>query len=133
MRNLQTVQVKTGSSFEKICPFPVGFIYMSSNSTSPADIYGGTWSALTDSRFLQPSGSWNSTGGITSHYHWTTVGRHLGESRTYFSNDGKEFVSRVLSGVTGASQYNQADYSSTGVTIEPVMLGIAPLNLRGVC
>lgn len=68
MRNLQTVQVRTGSSFERICPFPVGYIYMSSNSTSPANIYGGTWSALSDSRFLRPSGSWNSTGGSAQLY-----------------------------------------------------------------
>ena len=67
MRNLQTVQVRTGSSFEKICPFPVGYIYMSSNSTSPANIYGGTWSALTDSRFLRPAGNWGGTGGSTTH------------------------------------------------------------------
>lgn len=67
MRNLQQVQIKNGSSWEKICPFPVGYIYMSTNSTSPASTYGGTWSALTDSRFLRPSGSWNSTGGESTH------------------------------------------------------------------
>ena len=67
MRNLQQVQVRTGSSFEKICPFPVGYIYMSSNSTSPANIYGGTWSPLTDGRFWRASGSWNGTGGESSH------------------------------------------------------------------
>lgn len=67
MRNLQTVQVRTGSSFEKICPFPVGYIYMSSNSTSPANIYGGTWSPLTDGRFWRASGSWNGTGGESTH------------------------------------------------------------------
>ena len=67
MRNLQQVQVRTGSSFERICPFPVGYIYMSTNSTSPASTYGGTWSPLTDSKFLRPSGSWNSTGGESSH------------------------------------------------------------------
>lgn len=67
MRNLQAVQVRTGSSFERICPFPVGYIYMSTNGTSPASTYGGTWSSLTDSRFLRPSGSWNATGGASTH------------------------------------------------------------------
>ena len=67
MRNLQQVQVRTGSSFERICPFPVGYIYMSSNSTSPANIYGGTWSPLTDGRFWRASGSWNGTGGESTH------------------------------------------------------------------
>lgn len=67
MRNLQQVQVRTGSSFERICPFPVGYIYMSSNSTSPANTYGGTWSPLTDGRFWRASGSWNGTGGESTH------------------------------------------------------------------
>ena len=66
MRNLQTVQVRTSSGFEKICPFPIGYIYMSTNGTSPASTYGGTWSPLTDSRFLLPSGSWDSQGGTTA-------------------------------------------------------------------
>lgn len=67
MRNLQQVQVRTSSGFEKICPFPVGYIYMSTNGTSPASTYGGTWSPLTDSRFLRPSGSWNGQGGESTH------------------------------------------------------------------
>lgn len=67
MRNQQNVKVKVNSSFETICPFPVGYVYMSSKSTSPASIYGGTWSAFTDGRFLRPSGSWNSTGGEEKH------------------------------------------------------------------
>ena len=67
MRNLQQVQVRTSSGFEKICTFPIGYIYMSTNSTSPASTYGGTWSPLTDSKFLRPSDSWNSTGGESTH------------------------------------------------------------------
>ena len=67
MRNLQNVRVKVSSSYEKICPFPVGYIYLSTNSTSPASTYGGNWSALTDSRFLRPAGSWNDTGGESTH------------------------------------------------------------------
>lgn len=58
----QDLYVNTGE-FEKVCPFPIGYIYLSTSSTSPATIYGGTWTALTDSKFLRPSGSWNSTGG----------------------------------------------------------------------
>lgn len=67
MRNLQNVRVKVSSSYEKICPFPIGYIYLSTNSTSPASTYGGNWSPLTDNRFLRPSGSWNATGGESTH------------------------------------------------------------------
>ena len=60
--NLQNVQIKNGSTWYTMCPFPVGYIYLSSNSTSPANIYGGTWSALNEDRFLRPSNAWT-TGG----------------------------------------------------------------------
>lgn len=67
MIDLQDVKVKNTEDWNNICPFPVGYIYMSTNGTSPASTYGGTWSSLTDSRFLRPSGSWNSTGGESTH------------------------------------------------------------------
>lgn len=67
MRNLQNVQVRTGSGFETVCPFPVGAIYQSTSSTSPASIYGGGWTPLTDGRFLRPQGSWNNLGGENEH------------------------------------------------------------------
>ena len=67
--NLQNFQVKSGSFFTTLNPFPVGYIYMSTSSTSPASIYGGTWQSLTDGKFLRPNGSWNSTGGANSHKH----------------------------------------------------------------
>ena len=67
MRDLQNVQVKIGSGFEKVCPFPVGAIYQSTSSTSPAYIYGGGWTSLTDGRFLRPQGSWNNLGGENEH------------------------------------------------------------------
>ena len=117
MRNLQQVQVRTGSSFERICPFPVGYIYMSSNSTSPANIYGGTWSALSDSRFLRPSGSWNSTGGsstsstkiaylrtITEEV-GSNVGSHLGLASDY--EVGVSAQGRVVVGSGPLSVQNQ--------------------------
>lgn len=67
MRNLQNIQVRTGSGFETVCPFPVGAIYQSTSSTSPASIYGGGWTSLTDGRFLRPQESWNNLGGENEH------------------------------------------------------------------
>ena len=49
--------------------YPVGAIYMSVSSTSPATLFGGTWSALTD-RFLIGAGSAytaKTTGGEADH------------------------------------------------------------------
>lgn len=60
--NLQNVQIKNGSTWYTMCPFPIGFIYLSQNSTSPATTFGGTWAALNEDRFLRPSNAWT-TGG----------------------------------------------------------------------
>ena len=60
--NLQNVQIKNGSTWYTMCPFPVGFIYLSQKSTSPATTFGGTWAALNEDRFLRPSNAWT-TGG----------------------------------------------------------------------
>ena len=46
MVNLQNIKVKANSSFQTVCPFPVGFVYSSMNSTSPASIFGGSWTEI---------------------------------------------------------------------------------------
>ena len=49
--------------------YPVGSIYMSVNSTSPASLFGGTWEQIKD-RFLLAAGdtySAGSTGGEATH------------------------------------------------------------------
>lgn len=53
----------------KLAPYPVGSIYMSINSTSPASLFGGTWEQLKD-RFLLAAGDTytaGSTGGESTH------------------------------------------------------------------
>jgi len=52
-----------------LAAYPVGSIYMSVNSTSPQDIFGGTWERLKD-RFLLGAGdtySNGATGGEAAH------------------------------------------------------------------
>lgn len=48
--------------------YPVGAVYQSFNNTSPATLFGGTWSQIT-SRFLYAANSSNSTGGASTHQH----------------------------------------------------------------
>lgn len=67
--------------------YPVGSIYISANSTSPATLFGGTWTPITDGRFLRPSGSWNQTGGTDTHTHWTNIGKAAGEMAIYLVDD----------------------------------------------
>jgi len=47
MINLQNVQVKNGSTWQKICPFPIGFVYSSYTDVSPGSTFGGTWTPIT--------------------------------------------------------------------------------------
>ena len=66
-KQLDASSIYMQSVFDKI--YPVGSIYMSVNSTSPASLFGGTWTQLKD-RFLVGAGnsySVNSTGGEATH------------------------------------------------------------------
>lgn len=38
---------------------------MSSNSTNPADIYGGTWSGISGGRYMRAAGAWGNGGSNT--------------------------------------------------------------------
>ena len=81
--------------------YPIGAIYMSVSSTSPATLFGGTWSALTD-RFLIGAGSAytaKTTGGETTHT--LTVaempshrhGASEGQFHAYTGSNGADTVS----------------------------------------
>lgn len=82
-----------------MCPFPVGYVYLSSNNTSPATTYGGTWSPLNESRYLRLAGAWGTGGSNTisvdqmpKHTHRPTSGE---------LTDG--FVTGGSSGIRGAN------------------------------
>lgn len=57
---------------------PVGSIYISANSTSPASLFGGTWEQIKDSFLLSAGDVYNGgeTGGSATHSH-TTAGHTL--------------------------------------------------------
>lgn len=46
MRDLTKLKVRTGSGYESFCPYPIGGIYISYLNTSPASIWGGSWTQL---------------------------------------------------------------------------------------
>ena len=61
--------IDLGKVSDPLSAYPVGSIYMSVNSTSPASLFGGTWEQLKD-RFLLGAGSSysvGSTGGEATH------------------------------------------------------------------
>lgn len=100
--------------------YPVGSIYMSVNSTSPASLFGGTWTQLED-RFLLGAGSTytnGSTGGsstvtlttanLPSHSHAQYVASNTGGTLaancdyvSYTSNSAKRVSQNIATGATG--------------------------------
>ena len=64
---ISALNADLAKQWEKI--YPVGSIYISANSTSPAELFGGTWKQIKD-RFLLAAGDTykaGSTGGESSH------------------------------------------------------------------
>lgn len=98
--------------------YPVGSIYMSVNSTSPADLFGGTWEAMPAGRVLLAQGTseWGveyqagSTGG--EHEHQLSVGELPAHSHTAtISTDGEHtHTAGSLGPIDGHSGNNYAKY-----------------------
>lgn len=60
---LSDIKVAANNGFLPICPFPIGFIYQSTENVSPASIYGGTWTQMSDNKFWLSSTTSEETGG----------------------------------------------------------------------
>lgn len=108
MIDLQDVKVKNTEDWDNICPFPVGFVYMSTSNTSPATTYGGQWSGLTDNRFprfVATSVAALGKGGSSTHRHLTTVGKAEGEQYFYI-NDGTKNIAGEWTDPTYGCLYN---------------------------
>lgn len=136
IKELSNVQIKSGSSWYKLCPFPIGFIYLSQNSTSPATTFGGTWAALNEDRFLRPSNAWTTGGSkkisikqMPSHQHprqVTTWASGLGGLGLACSNDNSNYLSNTAMDSEGESV---GGGQITGPNTAIATAGIALLNL----
>ena len=47
-------------------PYPVGSIYQSTDATSPAELYGGTWEQIASERVLMGASSTHAAGTMPS-------------------------------------------------------------------
>ena len=90
---------------------PVGSIYISENSTSPATLFGGTWERVKD-RFLLAAGDTYSAGSIGGEAeHKLTVDempKHTHNSYVKYNSTAGDTNRVMLSSNTGG------DYTSTG-------------------
>ena len=66
--------------------YPVGSIYMSTNATSPATLFGGTWERIQD-RFLLAAGSIYNAGGMDGEATHTLTVDELPDHRHAFTTD----------------------------------------------
>ena len=91
MIDLQDVKVKNTEDWDSICPFPVGFVYMSTSKTSPAATYGGQWTNLAENRFprfISTSYAALGKGGSSRHRHLVNIGKNTGEEDIYLNDNG---------------------------------------------
>lgn len=124
--NLQNVQIKNGSTWYKMCPFPVGFVYCSTNSTSPATTYGGTWASLTGGKYLRANGAWSGGGSqyisidnMPSHTHKFT---HYAWARPYGVSSWdtvNAFATANLTGATDLTNPQSLSYVGKGQAFYP--------------
>ena len=106
--------------------YPVGSIYLSVDSTSPASLFGGTWERIKD-RFLLGAGDTytaGNTGGSATHYHnlddsgyakifgysslGTLVYKEVNTNGQYWTNNQKAQCSSVGSDTSKTDQYGTA-------------------------
>ena len=109
--------------------YPVGSIYMSVNSTSPASLFGGTWVALQD-RFLLGAGntySGGATGGATSHEHLLPFGYSSSNFYTYSDYLALDGNIRNVRSTSAGSQGQTTPtyrYESSGASSMPPYLAV---------
>lgn len=65
MINLQALNIKDSTTWNKVNPYPIGFVYMSTKNTSPASIYGGTWTPISGGKYLRANATYASGGSNT--------------------------------------------------------------------
>jgi len=85
--------------------YPVGSIYMSANSTSPATLFGGTWERIQD-RFLLAAGSTYAAGGFGGEATHTLTEAELPNHRHTFTTDSAGDHTHSLDRVLGNSGGN---------------------------
>ena len=81
-----------------MCPFPVGYVYLSSNNTSPATTYGGTWSPLNESRYLRLAGAWGTGGSNT-----ISVDQMPKHTHSFNDTTNNRIITSIVAGTTSVA------------------------------
>lgn len=112
----------TASKTETInAVYPIGSIYMSVNSTSPASLFGGTWEQIKD-RFLLAAGSSysaGSTGGEATHTLTTTeMPAHHHDEDEWLVHSYNRYTGQGVRTTSITNEYNVFGTIHSGKTAE---------------
>lgn len=91
--------------------YPVGSYYMSNSSTSPASLFGGSWTQIT-SRFLYGYTS-ITTGGSSSHTH--SYGIQLHEASSCIASTGYDIGMAHLYNYSNSSTWTAVGTQNIGI------------------
>ena len=95
--------------------YPVRIFYLSSNNTSPATTYGGTWSPLNESRYLRLAGAWGTGGSNTISVDQMPSHRHISSRPEVVENHeagGTLFGSALTGRWSADDSYGENLYTS---------------------
>lgn len=105
------IDAHSGGGVSLSSVYPVGSIYMSVNSTSPATLFGGTWERIQD-RFLLAAGSTYSAGGMGGEATHTLTAAEM-PSHAHPTDDGKQYITMPATGASPARKHVKGDSSSS--------------------
>jgi hypothetical protein len=115
MATLASINLKIGSSWTTLSSltYPVGAYYLSNSPISPASLFGGTWTRVTDNRFLCGASS-VTTGGENTHV--LTKDEMPSHKHEFGFNDTntsyREITSIIVNGISTVTA--QTNWSSGG-------------------
>lgn len=107
VENMQYLYAQ-GGDFE-VNAYPVGSIYMSTKSTSPASLFGGSWERIKDKFLLAAGSSYSAgaTGGSATHTHGLENGYAKHAPSSEFANSAYSYT----------HQKNVSNYQPNGVIV----------------
>lgn len=87
MATLASINLKIGSSWTTLSSltYPVGAYYLSNSSTSPASLFGGIWTQVTDDRFLCGASSVTTGGANSQDFTAKDIPNHQHGFRAYWT------------------------------------------------
>lgn len=103
------VDAHSGGGVSLSSVYPVGSIYMSVNSTSPATLFGGTWERIQD-RFLLAAGSTYAAGGFGGEATHTLTTDEMPIHNHNFGS--QKYITMTSTGEAPARKHVKGDSSS---------------------